>query len=122
MRSLDPRDAALTGCGWASSVGYGAASVWAALLAGRRGVRVVGAIDDPPGLQLAAPAERPLLRAPVPEEQESQAKFLNAAGELAATVVREALEGAIHLFFYSNRPKIYPYRLAHWSRFFRKLK
>jgi|GEM_PF-654330 len=94
MRSLDPRDATLTGSGWASSVGYGVASIWAALLAGRSGVRVVGADGDPSGLLLAAPAERPLLRTPVPEEQESQAKFLNSSGELAATVVREAFETA----------------------------
>ncbi len=94
MRSLEPRDAALTGLGWASSVGFGVSTNWAALFAGHRGVCLVGADGDPPGLRLAAPAQRPLLRAPVPDEQESQAKFLNSSGELAASVVHEALEAA----------------------------
>jgi len=95
VRNLDPRDAALTGSGWASSAGFGVSSTWSALLGGRRGVRAVGQAGDPPGLMLAAPAERPFLRVPaIPEEQESQAKFLNSSGELAATVLREAFETA----------------------------
>jgi 3-oxoacyl-[acyl-carrier-protein] synthase II len=76
-------------------LGQGANATWEAL---RRGVRGVRSVAVPPGLApglgLTASIDRPYLRMPVPEEQESQAKFLNSAGELAATVVHEALQSA----------------------------
>lgn len=95
MRSLDPTDAVVTGLGWATPLGMGEAACWLALRAGQRGTRRV---EVPAGVDAAlgvlAPIERPWLRAPVPAEQESQAKFLNTSGELAATVVHEALQAA----------------------------
>lgn len=94
MRGLDPHDATVTGMGWATSLGFGVEASWQALRAGRRGFKVVEAPEAPEGTRWAAPIERPWLRAPVPEDQESQAKFLNVSGELAATVVHEALTGA----------------------------
>lgn len=95
MRSLDPTDAALTGLGWATALGVGENATWLSLRTGLRGVRRVelpAGVD--PALALLAPVEKPWLRAPVPAEQESQAKFLNTSGELAATVVHEALAAA----------------------------
>lgn len=95
MRSLYPTDAALTGLGWATALGVGENATWLSLRTGLRGVRrveVPAGVD--PALGLLAPVDKPWLRAPVPAEQESQAKFLNTSGELAATVVHEALRGA----------------------------
>lgn len=94
MRGLDPTDAAITGLGWATSLGFGVATTWAGLRAGARGVRVLEGPEAPAGCRLGAPVERPLLRLAVPEDQEAQAKFLNGAGELAATVVGEAVRDA----------------------------
>ncbi len=94
MRGLDPYDAAVTGLGWATSLGYGVEATWKALRAGRRGLRVLEGGGPPPSTRLGAPLERPWLRCPLPEEQESQAKFLNQSGEMAATVLHEALAAA----------------------------
>jgi 3-oxoacyl-[acyl-carrier-protein] synthase II len=90
VRGLDPHDAAITGMGWATSLGFGAEIVWQALLAGRSGIKAVEGPAAPEGTRLAAPAERPTLRMQVPPDQESQAKFLNSGGELAASVIAEA--------------------------------
>lgn len=90
MRGLDPYDAAITGLGWATGLGFGAQVTWRELLAGRSALRAVESPDAPAGTGWAAPIERPWLRVPVPEDQESQAKFLNTSGELAATVLAEA--------------------------------
>lgn len=90
MRGLSPHDAAVTGLGWITSLGGGVESTWQALRAGRRGFTLREALTAPEGTRWAAAIERPWLRVPVPEEQESQAKFLNVSGELLATAVHEA--------------------------------
>lgn len=94
MRGLNPHDATVTGMGWATSLGFGVEATWKALREGRRGFKPVEGPEAPQGTRWAAPIERPWLRVPVPEDQESQAKFLNVSGELAASVVHEALSGA----------------------------
>jgi 3-oxoacyl-(acyl-carrier-protein) synthase len=94
MRGLDPRDAALTGTGWLAGLGGSTSAIWTRLVAGARAVAAVESDDVRDGRRLAVPVEKPWQRAPVPAEQESQVKFLNAAGELASSVAHEALNEA----------------------------
>lgn len=94
MRKLRPQDAAITGCGAVTALGFGLDACFRALLAGRRGVRALGDARHGSARDLAAVVEPPLLRAPVPREMEPQVKFLNGAGELAVQATVEAAEAA----------------------------
>ena len=94
MRAIDPRDAAVTGTGLATALGFSSAATWAALLAGRSAARAVEDASAPRGTRIAALVEEPYLRGPLPDELAGQAKFLNVAGQLAASVASEAAEAA----------------------------
>ena len=94
MRKADPGDAAVTGTGLATALGFGAEATWAALLAGKSGVRAVEDDSAPPGTRFAALVHEPHLRGTIPDELLGQAKFLNRAGQMAASVAAEAAEAA----------------------------
>ncbi|MCC7138500.1 MAG: hypothetical protein IT460_08765 [Planctomycetes bacterium] len=82
MRAPRDRDAAVVGRGLVTPLGADLAATWTALAAGRAAAPPVAA------------AAAPLLRAAVPEELESQAKFLNGSGLLAAEAVAQAAAAA----------------------------
>ena len=94
MRKARPGDAAVTGTGLATALGFGAEATWASLLAGRTGARAVEVESAPKATRFAARVEEPHLRGLVPEELAGQAKFLNVAGQLAASVASEAAQVA----------------------------
>src|SRR6185503_12073986 len=83
VRAALPRDAAVTGIGCATPLGFGADASFRALLEGRLAARIVeggrdGGAADP--RLVVARVEEPWLRAAIPEDLEPQAKFLNGAG------------------------------------------
>jgi 3-oxoacyl-(acyl-carrier-protein) synthase len=82
MRALSDRDAVIVGVGAVTAAGHGLDATWNALAAGRTAAA--------PG----AFAQEPFLRTAVPEELESQSKFLNGAGRLSAEVVARAVAEA----------------------------
>ena len=94
MRAIRDDDAAITGLGLVTPLGFGVDSVVEALAAGRRAGTTVGNEGDPDGTRRAALVETPWLSAPIPEEHAAQAKFLTASGQMAVTAVREALRQA----------------------------
>ena len=94
MRAIRDDDAAITGLGLVTPLGFGVDNVVAALAAGRRAGTTVGNEGDPEGTRWAALVEEPWLREPIPEEHAAQAKFLTASGQMAVTAVREALRQA----------------------------
>jgi 3-oxoacyl-[acyl-carrier-protein] synthase II len=94
VRALRGHDAAVTGLGLVTPLGFGVEASWGALLAGRSAVRDVEGPDAPPGTRLAALVAPPHLRVPVPDALLSQAKFLNGSGEMAATAAAEAMDAA----------------------------
>lgn len=82
LRRLTDRDPAITGLGLVTTLGPTLPDTWEAMGAGRRSLGPV------------AKAGEPFLRATVPEALESQAKFLNGAGRLAAEAAAQAVESA----------------------------
>ncbi len=94
MRAIRDDDAAITGLGLVTPLGFGVGTVADAIAAGRRAGTTVGNDGDPDGTRRAAQVEEPWLGEPIPEEHAAQAKFLTASGQMAVTAVREALREA----------------------------
>ena len=94
MRTIRDDDAAITGLGLVSPLGFGVATVADAIAAGREAGTRVGNDGDPPGTRRAALVAEPWLVEPIPEAHAAQAKFLTASGQMAVTAVREALAEA----------------------------
>ena len=94
MRAPGPRDAAITGAGCVTALGFGLAATWQAIQAGATGVRALADAPAGSGMEYAALVERPYLRVAVPRELEPQVKFLNGAGELAVEATAEAMAQA----------------------------
>jgi 3-oxoacyl-[acyl-carrier-protein] synthase II len=94
VREIRDDDAAITGLGLVTPLGFGVDDVVAALAAGRDAGTTVGNDGDPDGTRIAALVAEPWLREPIPEEHAAQAKFLTASGQMAVTAVREALRQA----------------------------
>lgn len=88
MRRAEDDTPVLTGVGVVTGLGFGVAANQAALAAGRTAVRAA------PGEEPVARVEPPYLRAAVPEEMETQVKFLNGAGLLAVEASIEACGAA----------------------------
>ena len=94
MRAPRPDDAALTGAGVVTALGYGLEATFEALAAGQSAVSPTDGAGAEAAVSHAAVIEAPYLRSEVPREMEPQIKFLNAAGELAVEATIEALAAA----------------------------
>lgn len=83
---------AIVGTGCVTPLGFGVDATFAALLAGRSGVRRLEGETPSGPASLAAVVDAPYLRREVPRALEPQIKFLNGAGQLAVEAVEEAWE------------------------------
>lgn len=94
MRSPRPDDAAITGAGVVTALGYGLDASYEKLRAGESALRPTQDADTGAAASPAAILEEPLLRAEVPREMMAEIKFLNGAGELAVEATIEAMGAA----------------------------
>ena len=90
MRAIRSDDAAITGRGLVTALGFGLDASFQALLYGTSAVRAVEDADAGDVRSHAAVVAEPYLRTEVPRELVPHIKFLNGAGELSVEAVAEA--------------------------------